>query len=87
MARWLKVMFMFVMLFAFTFAVSGSIELMKSNSTDQKLYNFSTLNNFYRNLLKDARQHRPIDTVISPINVTKILLNDYDKDYLRNSVS
>lgn len=52
----------------------------------QHLNDSNSLNNFYQNILRDVGRHRPIDTVQSPINVSKIRQNDYDEEYLKNSV-
>ncbi|CAM2726371.1 unnamed protein product [Rotaria socialis] len=55
------------------------------NFVHDNVHNYSTVNQLYRNILQDVKNHRSVDTVYSPINVTKIRTNDYDEDYLRNS--
>ena len=57
------------------------LDLIHQNISDD-----TSLNDFYRNILQDVRHHRIIDTVHSPINVSKIRLNDYNEEYLKNSV-
>jgi len=57
------------------------LDLIHKNISD-----YTSLNNFYRNILQDVRHHRIIDTVYLPINVSKIRLNDYNEEYLKNSV-
>ncbi|CAF4294026.1 unnamed protein product [Rotaria sp. Silwood2] len=55
------------------------------DSIHQNLNNYTSLDTFYRNILRDVKQHRSVDTVYSPINITKIRSNDYDEEYLKNS--
>ncbi|UJR22577.1 hypothetical protein I4U23_025624 [Adineta vaga] len=56
------------------------LDLLHRNISD-----YDSLNHFYRNILQDVRQHRLIDTVALPINLSKIRSNNYDEDYLKNS--
>ena len=82
----LKKLITFLFLLHSTVIASESIDSIYLDRVHRNISDFSSLNTFYRNLLQDIRHHRPIDTVISPINVTRIRLNGYDKSY-RNSVS
>ncbi len=74
--------------------ISSSIIVSSSSSIDsafldlihRNISDYTSLNHFYRNILQDVRHHRIIDTVYSPINVSKIRLNDYNETYLKNSV-
>lgn len=64
----------------------SSIDSIYLNLIHRNLSDYTSLNNFYRNILQDVRHHRIIDTVSLPINISKIRFNDYDEEYLRNSV-
>jgi len=66
--------------------LSNSIELSYLDLIHQNLRDFHSFNQFYQNFLHDIRQHRIIDTVVSPINLEKIRLNTYTEDDLKNSV-
>jgi hypothetical protein len=65
---------------------SSSIDLVFLDLIHRNISDYTSLNHFYRNILQDVRHHRIIDTVYSPINVSKIRLNDYNETYLKNSV-
>ncbi len=52
----------------------------------QNINDSISLNNFYRIILQQIRHHRIIDTVYSPINISKIRFNDYNEEYLKTSV-
>ena len=65
---------------------SASIESIYLDLVHRNLSDFPSLNTFYRNLLQEVRQHRIIDTVQSPINVSTIRSRNYDDGYLKNSV-
>lgn len=52
----------------------------------QNLSDLKSLDSYYRNLLEKTRQHRLIDTVLSPIDLTKIRSNDFSEVYLNHSV-
>lgn len=65
---------------------SASIESIYLDLVHRNLSDFSSLNTFYRNLLEEVHQHRMIDTVQSPINVSTIRAKNYDDTYLKNSV-
>jgi hypothetical protein len=57
------------------------LDLVHRNISDN-----TSLNNFYRTILRDVRHHRAIDTVRSPINVSRIRSNNYNEDYLITAV-
>ncbi len=65
---------------------SSSIDSLFLDLIQRNLTDFTAFNNFYKDLLRDVRHHRSIDTVSSPINLEKIRSNTYDEDYLKNSV-
>jgi hypothetical protein len=65
---------------------SISIDSLYLDLVHQNITDFSSFNNFYKDFLKDVRHHRLIDTVSSPINLEKIRSNNYNEDYLKNSV-
>jgi hypothetical protein len=52
----------------------------------RNISDFTSFNNFYKDFLRDVRQHRIIDTVSSPINVEKIQSKKYNENYLKNFV-
>lgn len=60
---------------------SNVLRLLHGNISD-----FFSFTRFYTRLLHDTRQHRPIDTVSSPIDPTRIKSNNYSEEYLKNSV-
>ncbi|CAF1248062.1 unnamed protein product [Adineta steineri] len=64
---------------------SVSLESLYFNLVHRNISDFTSFDSFYRDLLKDTREHRLTDTVSSPINIDKILLNDYNEDYIKNS--
>jgi hypothetical protein len=82
------------MWYRIVFSIISSSIIVSSSSIDsifldlihQNISDYTSLNNFYRNILQDVRHHRVIDTVSSPINLSKIRLNDYNEEYLKNSV-
>ncbi|CAF3650410.1 unnamed protein product [Rotaria sp. Silwood1] len=55
------------------------------DSIHQNIHDDTSLDKFYRNILRDVKHHRSVDTVYSSINVTKIRSNDYDEEYIKNS--
>lgn len=63
-----------------------SIESKFLEYLHQNINDSSSLNHFYRRILQEIRHHRIIDTVTSPINISKILLHDYNEEYLKYSV-
>lgn len=78
---------LFVLIISCSIIVSASsIDSIFLNLIHRNLSDSASLNNFYRNILQDVRHHRIIDTVYSPINISKIRLNDYNEEYLKNSV-
>ena len=60
---------------------SPVLRMLQGNISD-----FSSFKHFYTRLLHDTRQHRPIDTVTSPIDLARIKSNNYSEQYLKNSV-
>jgi len=80
------IILIFLIIYSLNIVSSSSIDSIYLNLLHKNLTNYTSLNNFYRNILQDVRNHRLIDTVQSPINVSKIRLNDYDEAYLKNSV-
>lgn len=52
----------------------------------RNVHDYESVNKLYQSLLRDAKNHRSVDTVESPIDVKKIRSKDYDEDYLKNSV-
>ncbi len=81
---WYKTVFLII--YSLIIVSSISIDSIYLNLIQKNISDYASLNDFYRTILQDVRNHRPIDTVYSPINVTKIRLNDYDEEYLKNSV-
>lgn len=67
-------------------SLSSSMDSTFLQIIHRKINDTNSLNSFYRRILQELRQHRIIDTVTSPINVSKIRSNDYDQEYLKNSV-
>ena len=65
---------------------SISLDSLYLNFIHRNLSDFASFNRFYQGFLRDARQHRMIDTVSSPIDLEKIRSNHYTEDYLKNSV-
>ncbi|CAF1072477.1 unnamed protein product [Rotaria sordida] len=55
------------------------------DSIYQNINDYTSIDKFYRSILHDVKHHRPVDTVYSPINITKIRSNDYDEEYIKNS--
>jgi len=82
------------MWYRLVFSIISSSIIVSSSSIDKtflelihrNISDYTSLNNFYRNILQDVRHHRIIDTVYSSINISKIRLNDYNEEYLKNSV-
>ena len=65
---------------------SISIDSLYLDSIHRNISDFTSFDNFYRGILRDAHHHRSINIVSSPINVEKIRSNNYNEDYLKNSV-
>ncbi|CAF0895566.1 unnamed protein product [Adineta steineri] len=68
-----------------TLVSSLSIESLYLDLIHRNLSDYTSLNNFYRSILQDVRHHRLIDTVQSPINVSRIKSGNYDEEYLKHS--
>jgi hypothetical protein len=68
------------------FTVSISIDSLYLDLINRNISDLTSFNKFYKDFLRDVRQHRIIDTVSSPIDVEKIQSKNYDVDYLKNSV-
>lgn len=81
---WRKLLFFLI--FYPIFISSISIDTLYLNSLQQNLYDMKSFDKFYRDFLKDIKQHRLIDTVSSPIDIEKLRSNNYDENYLKNSV-
>ena len=62
-------------------AESSFVESIRSHLAD-----LPSFDRFYRRVLHDVHRHRAIDTVASPIDVRRILSNEYDDGYLNISV-
>jgi hypothetical protein len=77
---------LFLIIYSLIIVSSVSIDSIYLNLIHRNISDYASLNDFYRNILQDVRNHRSIDTVYSPINVSKIRLNDYDENYLKTSV-
>jgi len=78
-----------ILIFSISYPIlisSISIDSLYLDLVHQNISDFPSFNNFYKAFLKDVRHHRLIDTVSSPINLEKIRSNNYDEDYLKNSV-
>lgn len=58
----------------------------KLNETDRFSFDLDSFNRVYAAILRDVRQHRSIDTVSSPIDLSRIRSNNFDKTYLQSSV-
>jgi len=82
--NWKKILIFWI--FYPIFISSISIDSLYLDLIHRNLSDFKSFNHFYKELLKDVRQHRSIDTVSSPINIERIRTNNYDEDYLKNSV-
>jgi hypothetical protein len=65
---------------------SISIDSLYLDLIQHNISDLISFDNFYKDLLRDVRQHRSIDIVSSPIDVVKIQTNNYDENYLKNSV-
>jgi len=65
---------------------SISIDSLYLDLIHRNISDLTSFNNFYKDFLRDVRQHRSIDTVSSPINIEKIRSKNYSEDYLKNSV-
>lgn len=81
--------------FIIALAVLSYSPMIRSSNTIESKYleylhryinDSNSFNHFYRRILQEIRHHRIIDTVTSPINLSKILLHDYNEDYLKTSV-
>jgi hypothetical protein len=81
-----RIGFLIIYLQVISSSSSSSIDLVFLDLIHRNISDYTSLNHFYRNILQDVRHHRIIDTVYSPINVSKIRLNDYNETYLKNSV-
>ena len=81
---WKKIVF--VLIYSPLFISGLSREDLYIDLIQRNLSDFGAFKKFYQDFLRDIRQHRIIDTVSSPINLEKIQSNDYDEDYLKNSV-
>ncbi|CAF0974422.1 unnamed protein product [Adineta ricciae] len=64
---------------------SASLDASYLDLVHRNVHDFNSFDQFYRDVLRDFRHHRPTDTVSSPINVEKIRSNDFDEDYLKRS--
>ncbi len=82
--NWKKILIFWI--FYPIFISSISIDSLYLDLIHQNINDFKSFNHFYKQLLKDVRHHRLIDTVSSPINIERIRTNNYTKDYLKNSV-
>jgi len=65
---------------------SISIDSLYLDLIHHNISDLISFDNFYKDLLRDVRQHRSIDIVSSPIDMVKIQTNNYDENYLKNSV-
>ena len=65
---------------------SASLDSIYLDFIQRNISDYTSLNNFYRTILQDLRQHRLIDTVASPINLSKIRSHQYDEEYIKTSV-
>ncbi len=65
---------------------SISIDSLYLDLIQHNISDLISFDNFYKDLLRDVRQHRSIDIVSSSIDVVKIQTNNYDENYLKNSV-
>ncbi|CAF1496238.1 unnamed protein product [Adineta ricciae] len=64
---------------------SASLDSIYLDLIQRNISDYTSLNNFYRSILQDLRQHRLIDTVASPINLSKIRSHQYDEEYIKTS--
>lgn len=81
---WKKIVFVLIYSPLFISSIDPEdfyLDLIQRNLSDSHAFK-----KFYQDFLRDIRQHRIIDTVSSPINLEKLRSNDYDEDYLKNSV-
>jgi len=83
---WYRLVFSIISSSIIVSSSSSSIENAFLDLIHRNISDSTSLNNFYRNILQDVRHHRIIDTVYSSINVSKIKSNDYNEEYLKNSV-
>lgn len=68
-----------------TLVYGETIESKYLDWIHQNLSDLKSLDFYYRTLLERTRQHRLIDTVLAPIDVSKIRSNDYNELYLNHS--
>jgi hypothetical protein len=81
---WMKILLLWI---SYPLIISSiSIDSLYIDLVHQNISDFTSFDHFYKSLLKDVLQHRSIDTVSSPIDVEKIRSNNYNEDYLKNSV-
>lgn len=81
---WYRIVFS--ILYSSIIVSSSTIDSIFLDFIHRNISDYASLNDFYRNILQDVRQHRTIDIVHSPIDVSKIRLNNYNEEYLKNSV-
>ena len=72
----------FLLLFIASYRANGSlIPLLWNNLTEVQAWT-----HLYRALLHDSQHHTLTDTVPLPVDLAKIRSNDYDEEYLEDTV-